>query len=208
MARDLQFFIMADFAADDLAAQDGQAGQGGQSAQETVQQELVEVEAHHDGSLLQSAEFFVAAGFLIFVGLMLWLGVHKMIAKALDDRSDRIAGQIEEARQLREEAQADLAQRQRRQKEATAEAESILNQAEEDSRLLMDDAVIAMDRMAGRREDMAAQKINQAKLDAIKSLRAEAAHIAVEAARRVMREQLAGKKGSTAMAQSIKSLES
>jgi F0F1-type ATP synthase membrane subunit b/b' len=65
-----------------------------------------------------------------------------------------------------------------------------------------------MDRMAGRREDMAAQKINQAKLDAIKSLRAEAAHIAVEAARRVMREQLAGKKGSTAMAQSIKSLES
>ena len=47
------------------------------------------------------AEFFVAAGFLLFVCLLFYVGVHKTILGGLDARSQRIADELGEARRLR-----------------------------------------------------------------------------------------------------------
>lgn len=179
-----------------------------QTDHHNTHQEMVGVEDAHHGEegLFQSAEFYVAAGFVIFVAIMLWLGIHKMIAKALDARSEKIATQIEEARSLREEAQTDLAQRQRRQKDAANEAEAIIAQAEEDSRLLMEEANREVERISARREEVALSKIAQARQSALKTVRAEAASIAVKAARRVITESLAGKKGDAMATTVIKSI--
>jgi F-type H+-transporting ATPase subunit b len=55
------------------------------------------------------AEFWVAAAFAIFVGVLIYLGVHTKIVDSLDQRTARIKSDLDAARVLREEAQALLA---------------------------------------------------------------------------------------------------
>ena len=55
-------------------------------------------------TFLQEAEFWVAVSFLIFVGVMIYAGIHKKIAVALDARGARIKADLDEARRLRDEA--------------------------------------------------------------------------------------------------------
>ena len=64
------------------------------------------------------AEFWVAVAFLIFVGVLGYFGVHKLLVKGIDDRRDRIKAELDEALRLKTEAQALLAQYQRKQQEA------------------------------------------------------------------------------------------
>jgi F-type H+-transporting ATPase subunit b len=59
---------------------------------------------------LLEAEFWVAVAFVIFLGVLWKLGVHKTAVKALDDRGKRIASELDEARKLRDEAQSILAE--------------------------------------------------------------------------------------------------
>ena len=65
------------------------------------------------------AEFWVAAAFAIFVGLLIYLRVHKMIVDNIDERSARIKSDLDAARILKEEAQALLAEYKRKQQEVT-----------------------------------------------------------------------------------------
>ncbi len=55
------------------------------------------------------AEFWVAVAFVIFVGVLGYFGVHKLMLKSIDDRRDRIKAELDEARRLKAEAQALLA---------------------------------------------------------------------------------------------------
>ena len=41
--------------------------------------------------------FFVALGFVLFVMLLGYLGVHKTLTKALDDRAAKIQAELDEA---------------------------------------------------------------------------------------------------------------
>ena len=52
-----------------------------------------------------NAEFWVAIAFLIFVGLMIYVGVHQRIFDALDQRSARIRAELDEALRLHQAAQ-------------------------------------------------------------------------------------------------------
>ena len=49
------------------------------------------------------SSFFVAISFLIFVGLVIFMGLPKMIISALDKRSKDIQEELDEARNLREQ---------------------------------------------------------------------------------------------------------
>ena len=60
----------------------------------------------------------VAVAFVIFIGVLIYVGANKKIIEALDHRSARIKGELEEARKLREEAAKLLAEYQRKQAEA------------------------------------------------------------------------------------------
>ena len=59
--------------------------------------------------LLAEPETWVAAAFVIFIGILVWLGVPNMAVNWLDGRSARIKAELDEARRLKEEAQALLA---------------------------------------------------------------------------------------------------
>jgi len=76
--------------------------------------------------MLAEAETWVAVAFVIFVGIMIYYGVHTMIVGALDQRSARIRGELDEARRLKDEAAALLAEYRRKQQTAEREAAQIV----------------------------------------------------------------------------------
>jgi hypothetical protein len=76
--------------------------------------------------LLGDAEFWVAVAFVLFVAGMGYLGVHKMVAKSLDERTDKIKAELDEARKLKDEAAQLLAEYQRKRQQAEVEAQDII----------------------------------------------------------------------------------
>ena len=82
------------------------------------------------------AEFWVAAAFVIFVAVLGYFGVHRMLVKGIDDRRDRIKAELDEARRLKEEAQALLAQYRSKQQEAEREAQAIVASAKAEAERL------------------------------------------------------------------------
>ena len=49
-------------------------------------------------------EFWVAVAFFILMGVFAYLGVHRTVLTTLDHRRDRIRGELDDARRLKEEA--------------------------------------------------------------------------------------------------------
>ena len=74
-------------------------------------------------------ESWVLVAFILFVALMVYLKVPAMVAKMLDERSAKIAKDLDEARKLREEAQALLDSYKSRRSEAEQQAAGIIAQA-------------------------------------------------------------------------------
>ena len=71
-------------------------------------------------------ENWVAVGFLCFLGLLAYLGVHRKLIDAIDRRQARIKSELEQARRLHEEAQALLGEFERKARDAETEAQAII----------------------------------------------------------------------------------
>jgi F-type H+-transporting ATPase subunit b len=132
------------------------------------------------------AEFWVAVAFVIFVGVLGYFGVHKLLVKSIDDRRDRIKAELDEARRLKTEAQALLAQYQRRQHEAEREAQAIVASAKAEAERLAAEAEAKLEDFVARRTKMAENKIAQAEAQALADVRAAAAEAAVAAAEAIL----------------------
>lgn len=122
----------------------------------------------------------------IFIALCIYLKVPGMVSGALDKRAERIRNELEEAKRLREEAQALLAEYQKKRKEAEQEAAEIVEIAKREAVALADEAKRKTEDYVARRTSMAEQKIAQAERDAVSEVRARAVDLAVEAARKVL----------------------
>jgi F-type H+-transporting ATPase subunit b len=142
--------------------------------------------------LLGDAEFWVAVAFVIFVAGMGYLGVHKMVAKSLDDRADRIKAELDEARKLKDEAAALLAEYQRKQTQAEAEAQDIIAGANAEAERLAVEAKAKIEEFIARRTKMAETKIAQAEAQATADVRAAAAEAAVAAAEKLLTQETKG----------------
>jgi len=141
---------------------------------------------------------WVAVAFVLFVGLLAYLGVFGKIGAALDDRAAKIKAQLEEAQRLRDDAQKLFAEYQQKQKDALKEAEEIVAHAHEEARRIAAQAEIDLKNGLARRQAMAEQKIAQAESQAVQEVRAAAVNIAVEAARKVLTDRLTGDAASAA----------
>ena len=60
------------------------------------------------------ATFYALVGLIIFLALLAYLKVPGMMAKALDERADKISAELAEAKRLREEAENAPVRRRRR----------------------------------------------------------------------------------------------
>ena len=126
------------------------------------------------------SSFFVAVSFLIFVGLVVYLGLPKIIINALDQRSKDIKKELDEARNLREEAQKILAKEKKN-----------LDKAEEDAKILLSKAEIKVNEMTElaernlkedieRKKKIAEMKIEQAKSEALSDVKSKITELSFE----------------------------
>ncbi|MFM2128894.1 MAG: hypothetical protein RL477_440 [Pseudomonadota bacterium] len=153
----------------------------------------------------QEPETWLAVAFLIFVGAMA-RPVWKKATAALDARAAQIEAELEEARKLREEAQAMLASYQRKQRDAAKEAEAIIAHAEEEAKRITANAEKALAESLKRREALTADKINQAQAKAVQEVKAEAVEIALAATERLLRERLDEAKSDALVDAAVKDL--
>ena len=75
---------------------------------------------------IYEAEFWVAVSFFIFIGVLVYLGVHERVASALDARALRIGKELDEARRLREEAERLLVDYRRKLGNVVTEVDNII----------------------------------------------------------------------------------
>jgi len=151
-----------------------------------------------------NAEFWVAVAFVIFIALLAKLGVHRLLVGALDDRGARIKAELDEARRVREEAQALLAEYQRRRGEADREADAIVVAARAEAERLAAEAKTKVEDFVTRRTKMAEAKIAQAEAQALADVRAAAADAAVAAAELILSETAKGKVADDLIARGIR----
>jgi len=153
--------------------------------------------------MLNEPEFWVAVAFVIFVGVLIYVGAHRKIFEALDQRSARIKAELDEARRLRDEAQTLLAEYQRKQGEAEREAEAIIAEAKAEAERVAAEARGKMEEFVARRTKLAETKIGQAEAQALADVRAAAADAAVAAAEKILRETAKGKVADDLIARGI-----
>ncbi len=154
---------------------------------------LILAEAAHEAEAatgFADPRLWLLFSLLILVAVAIWKNIPGLAAKALDERADRIARELAEARQLREEAQELLASYERRQREAEKEAEAIIAQAKKEAELMAKEASERLQDMLARRTEAAKRKIAQAEMRAAADVRAHAAALAADTAKVTLEKSL------------------
>jgi len=141
---------------------------------------------------IYAAETWVAIAFFIFAGVLIRLGVPRLLFKALDDRSARIKAELDEALKLRQEAEGVLAEYRRKQGEAERAAESIILNARSEAERLTVEAKAKVEEFIARRTKMAETKIAQAEAQALADVRSAAVDAAVAAAEEILVKTMHG----------------
>lgn len=138
------------------------------------------------------ATFWALVALIIFLAVVVYLKVPGMIGKALDDRAEKIRNELEEARKLREEAQALLAEYQKKRKEAEKEAGDIVDAAKREAEMITTEAKQKTEEYVARRTALAEQKIAQAEADAMDEVRGSAVDMALAAATKIIGDKVTG----------------
>jgi F-type H+-transporting ATPase subunit b len=153
--------------------------------------------------ILFETETWVALAFVLFVAGLGYIGVHRMIAKALDERAGRIKAELDEARKLKDEAAQLLADYQRKRGEAESEAQEIIAGAKAEAERLAAEAKVKIEEFVARRTKMAEVKIAQAEAQAAADVRSAAAEAAVAAAAKVLSQEAKGPLAGELLAKGI-----
>lgn len=153
--------------------------------------------------MLMDAETWVALAFIVFVAGLGFIGVHRMVAKSLDERSARIKAELDEARKLKDEAAELLAEYQRKRHAAEGEAQDIIAGAKAEAERLAVEAKARIEDFIARRTKIAETKIAQAEAQAATDVRSAAAEAAVAAAEKILSAEAKGKLASELIAKGI-----
>jgi len=148
-------------------------------------------------------ETWVAIAFIILMGVFAWLGVHRTVLTALDHRADRIRGELDDARRLKEEAARVLAEYKARSATAEREATDIIANAKVEAERIAGEARAKMEDFVARRTKTAESKIAQAEAQALADVRAAAADAAVQAASTILSQSVKGSLADDLLAKGI-----
>ena len=139
---------------------------------------------------LANTDFVVTIGFLVFIGVLLYFKVPPLLMGMLDKRAEGIQAELDEAKSLREEAQALLASYERRQREVQEQAERIIAHAKEEAVLAGEQAKAELEKSITRRMAAAEDQIASAQAGAVKEVRDRAITVAIKAAQDVVSKQM------------------
>jgi F-type H+-transporting ATPase subunit b len=144
--------------------------------------------------LLLDAHFWVGAALVVFLALLVWVGVHKLVWKVLGDAGAKVQAQLDEAGKLREEAQALLARIQSEHANAERVAAEMLANAQAEAKRLEAEAKDKLAEQIKRRGELAERKIATAEAQATADVKAAAADLAAQMAEQVLATRIAGTK--------------
>lgn len=147
-------------------------------------------------SIFYDSNVVVTVSFVIFFVILGYYGVHRLILDQLDKRAARIKGELDEARRLREEAQATFAEFERKQKEVEAQAEDIVEHARTEARESAEKAKAEVSESIARRLRAADEQIAMAEANAVREVRDKAVSVAVAAAGQVIAERMGDDKAA------------
>ena len=153
-------------------------------------------------------EFWVAVSFFLFIGVLVYLGVHKKAASALDARALLIRKELEEARQLREEAEKVLADYQRKLGDVVTEVDNITALAAKQAETLAAETRQSLKEYFDRRIKIAEEKITRAEMEAVRELRSDTVDAAIAAAQNLIAAKLTPDRAKKLVSTSIKALKS
>ncbi len=152
--------------------------------------EVRKVDATADaGPFYKEPEFWVAFGFILFLGLLIYLKVHKTAGAALDARGVKIKSDLDEAARLRSEAEALLAVAEARLAAAAGDAANLIGQAEREAAGLLAQAEKDLAALVERRSKAAADRIAAAERTAAAALKARTVDMATAQARAALAAQ-------------------
>ena len=122
---------------------------------------------------LTNTDFVVAIAFFIFIGVLIYFNVPRIIINLLDKRSSSIRGEIEEASRLLQEAKTLLAKLEKEHKNNISKAEDVIKTAENTSKRLLDDSKADIKNAVARKLDMAKKQIESNEKTVLNSIRDE-----------------------------------
>ena len=157
-------------------------------------------------TLLHDTYFWVGVSFVIFMALFAKF-VMPFILGGLDKRSAAIQAQLDQANQLRAEAEALLAESKRKHEAAEKETAHLLTQAQKDADALRSNAETELKQAIERRTAQAEANIKRAETEAVQQIRTQLVDIATETARQVISAQLKDAKEDPAIARALQSIE-
>lgn len=145
---------------------------------------------------LANTDFVVLIGFLVFVGILVYFKVPGKLGAMLDARAAQIKADLDEARNLRDEARAVLASYDRKQKDVAEQSERIIASAREEAMAAAAQAKEDLKASIARRLQAATDQIASAEAAAIRQVREQAVAVAVAAAGDILARQMTAETAS------------
>jgi F-type H+-transporting ATPase subunit b len=148
---------------------------------------------------LGNTNFVVLIAFLVFVGILVYMGVPGKLTGMLDARAAQIKAELEEARALREEAKSVLASYERKQKDVAEQTDRIIATAKDEAATAAEKAKAELQRSIARRLQAAEEQIASAESAALRQVRERAVAVAVAAAGEVLAKQMTAEAASASI---------
>ena len=156
---------------------------------------------------LENTDFVVVLAFILFVAILVYYKVPGILSGMLDKRADGIRSELDEARGLRDEAQALLASYERKQKDVQEQADRIVANARDEANRAAAQAKDDIRASVGRRLAAADDQLASAHSAAVKDVRDRAIAAAIGAARDVIAAQMSATDGNKLIDDAISTVE-
>ncbi|WP_395541722.1 F0F1 ATP synthase subunit B [Neotabrizicola sp. sgz301269] len=148
---------------------------------------------------LHNTNFVVLIAFLVFLGILVYMGVPGKLTGMLDARAAQIKADLEEARALREEAKSVLASYERKQKDVAEQTDRIIATAKEEASIAAEKAKVELQHSIARRLQAAEEQIASAEAAALRQVRERAVSVAVSVAGEVLSKQMTAEAASASI---------
>ncbi len=155
---------------------------------------------------VEDANIWILAAFICF--FLVFGGVaYKKAMGALDARTERIRKELDDAHQLREDAQSLLDDYRSKRAQAEADALAMLKHAEIEAGRRAEQAKKDLEAAMERRAQMALQRISQAEADALREVRSAAATLAIQATARLIAQSMSPDRAEAMVQESIRQVQ-
>lgn len=136
-----------------------------------------------------TATAWVSISMAILIGITIWKKVPAMIAASLDKQIADIRRHLDEAKELREEAEKMRAEYEAKIASAVTEAEDMKYRAEQESEMIIAEAKKNATTLIARRKNLAEQKISAAERAAIADIRDKVAGVSAAASEALVQKK-------------------